>query len=237
MGMGAAVLRRTMTTEATDPAERGSADAVPLRGVGVWTRPLALIAVALAAWGGRALLAGPRFGWMLWNLALAVAPWLISSWLVARRRAAVTFAVGAAAWLLLLPNAPYLVTDLVHLHERPPVPLTVDVLFFTAFALAGVGLGLVSLLSMEEEVRRRLGPRAGLALVLAVLPLCGWGVFLGRVQRWNSWDVLVRPGALLSHSLEAARSGESLVFSAGFAALLAAAYLAVRPPVLRAPGS
>jgi uncharacterized membrane protein len=134
-------------------------------------------------------------------------------------------------WLLLLPNAPYLLTDLIHLKERPPMPLALDMLVFAAFALAGVGLGLVSLLSMEAEVRRRLGPRVAVAMVLAVLPLCGWGVFLGRFQRWNSWDVLVRPGALIEGSVAALLSPKPLAFSVGFAALLAALYGAVRPPL------
>jgi len=194
---------------------------------------LSLVLLALAAWGGRALLAGPHFGWLLWNLFLAVCPWLVSGWLVARRRSSLTFAVTFATWLVLLPNAPYLLTDLVHLRERLPVPLAVDVLVFAAFGLAGVGLGLASLATMEAEVGRRLGPRAAVGMVLAVLPLCGWGVFLGRFQRWNSWDVLVRPGALLEGSLDALLHVKPVAFSAGFAALLAALYVAVRPPTPR----
>jgi uncharacterized membrane protein len=201
-------------------------------GAADWTRPLSLVLLAGAAWLWRASIAGPKFIWLFWNLFLAFLPWLISAWLRRRRRSAGVFAAAFLAWLVLLPNAPYLITDLVHLKARPPVPLTVDVLFFAAFATAGVGLALFSLLAMENEVRERLGRRAALATVALVLPLCGWGVFLGRVQRWNSWDVLVRPAALVSQALEALRSSEPVAYSAGVATLLAAIYFAVRP---RAP--
>lgn len=218
-----------MKNSPPEAGSRGSEDSTSSHAAALWTRPVSLLVLALAAWGARAVLAGPSFTWLLWNLFLALCPWLVSSWLVARPRSALGFAVGFAGWLVLLPNAPYLLTDLVHLRERPPVPLALDMLVFAAFALAGVGLGLGSLLSMEAEVRRRFGPRVALAMVLAVLPLCGWGVFLGRFQRWNSWDVLVRPLALLDDSLAALLHGRSIAFSAGFAALLAALYLAVRP--------
>ena len=225
-----------MTTIRLDSGGSGSTDALVSPGVGLWRRPAWLIVLALSAWGARALLVGPSFTWLLWNLFLAVCPWLLSSWLVTRPRSWLGFATAFAAWLLLLPNAPYLLTDLIHLHERPPMPLALDVLVFAAFALAGVGLGLVSLLSMEGEVRRRLGPKAAMAMVLTVLPLCGWGVFLGRFQRWNSWDVLLRPGALLEGSVSALLSPKPLAFSVGFAALLAALYAAIRPPLTAARG-
>ena len=35
------------------------------------------------------------------------------------------------------------------------------------------------------------------ALVVGVLAASSFGIYLGRVQRWNSWDVFVRPGTLL----------------------------------------
>lgn len=198
-------------------------------GAGLWTRPLWLLALAGGGWAGRAALVGPSFTWLLWNLFLAVCPWAISSWLLGRKTTPFTFAAVFIVWLILLPNAPYLLTDLAHLRERPGVPLPLDVLVFAAFALAGAGLGVVSLVSMELEVRRRLGARAAMAMVAVVLPLCGWGVFLGRFQRWNSWDIVVRPMALLAGALEALLSPWPLAFSVGFASLFAALYVAVRP--------
>lgn len=222
-----------MTNLPSNPENCGAEDADLSPSVGYWTRPWGLLVLALAAWAGRALLAGPQFTWLLWNLLLAACPWLVSGWLVVRRRSGLGFAAAFAAWLVLLPNAPYLLTDLVHLRERSPVPLAVDVLVFAAFALAGMGLGLASLVAMEGEVRARFGPRVAKAMASAALLLCGWGVFLGRFLRWNSWDVLLRPGAVLESSLDALLRFKPVAFSLGFAALLSALYLAVRPPAQR----
>ncbi len=34
------------------------------------------------------------------------------------------------------------------------------------------------------------------ALVVGAVALSSFGIYLGRVQRWNSWDVFARPGSL-----------------------------------------
>ncbi len=218
-----------MTSSPLDPAPCGPGATPHGRRVAFETRPLVLVAAALALWLLRAWLVGPRHTWFLWNLVLAVSPWLISAWLCARPRPAVLFAPLACGWLCLLPNAPYLVTDLVHLKARPPVPLWLDVLFFAAFALAGCALGLASLRAMARELERRFGAGVSRAAVPVVLVLCAWGVFLGRFLRLNSWDVVTRPGALLAANAAALQQAEPLVFTAAFAALLGALYVAFGP--------
>jgi uncharacterized membrane protein len=103
----------------------------------------------------------------------------------------------AAAWLAFLPNAFYIVTDLMHLAPRPPVPLWWDILCVQSFVWNGLLLGFVSLYWVQERVERRLGRVGGWAFALAVLWLCGVGVYLGRELRWNSWDLVRSPGELL----------------------------------------
>jgi uncharacterized membrane protein len=144
---------------------------------------------------GSALLRG-----LSWNLFLAWIPYvlaLLARALVTRGRASAPVLLGVAvAWLLTLPNAPYLLTDLVHLRPRPGVPLWFDAALLALFAAAGWLLGLLSLEVWMAEVRARLGRRAAWGVLLAVCVLCGYGVYLGRVERWNSWDVLRAPRAL-----------------------------------------
>ena len=50
---------------------------------------------------------------------------------------------------------------------------------------------------MHAVARRLLGAVSAWALVVGVLAASSFGIYLGRVQRWNSWDVFIRPEALV----------------------------------------
>jgi uncharacterized membrane protein len=101
-------------------------------------------------------------------------------------------------WLLFFPNAPYILTDLKHVGLGSGIPILYDVLLLSAAAWTGLILGLTSLFLMHAVARRFLGVVNAWVLVIGVLALSSFGIYLGRVQRWNSWDVFVRPDALLA---------------------------------------
>jgi len=173
---------------------------------------------------------------LLWNLFLAWAP-LGLAWLALRPGATpwpVRLALGLA-WLLFLPNAPYLVTDLMHLRYRGPMPLQYDVVLLFTAALNGLALGLISLYWMQEAVAAWLGQWPGRLFALAALGAAGFGVYLGRYGRWNSWDVVVRPAALardiLLHLVHPRQHWQGWALALLFAALLLSAYwpLAILP--------
>lgn len=190
--------------------------------------------LALAMWAARAAWARPALEFLLWNLFLAWIPWLAArAFAVARVRLAL--AASGAVWLLFLPNAPYLITDLVHLRPRAGVPHWYDVLLFGAFALAGCVLGWASLEAVHRRVARALGPFRAAGVVTVVLFLTGFGVYLGRFLRWNSWDVVARPSALAAEAAAALATPRALVFSALFGAFVGAGYLVFSPPRLRTP--
>jgi len=135
-----------------------------------------------------------------WNLALAWIPFALALIVYERTRSGpLSPGLGAigALWLLFLPNAPYLVTDLKHVGRGGGIPILYDVLLLSAAAWTGLLLGLVSLFLMHAVARRLLGVVVAWALVVGVLAASSFGIYLGRVQRWNSWDVFVRPGTLL----------------------------------------
>jgi uncharacterized membrane protein len=100
-------------------------------------------------------------------------------------------------WLLFFPNAPYIVTDLKNIGVVGGIPILYDVLLLSAAAWTGLLLGLTSLFLIHTVARRLLGDSNAWALVVGVLAVSSFGIYLGRVQRWNSWDVFVRPGTLL----------------------------------------
>ncbi len=169
------------------------------------------------------------YGFLLWNLTLALVPWALArlSSMAASRRALVTAWALAVGWLVFLPNAPYLVTDFVHLAPRPGAPLWYDVALLGTAALTGLVAGGLSLRTMHGWISERYGDVAGLALLAASVPATGFGIYLGRFERHNSWDLVLRPHAVLRDLADLAHDPRALVVTAIFAALTAVAYLAV----------
>ena len=139
------------------------------------------------------------FLFYIWNLILAWLPLYFAVHAVeSARRERAMMAVGTGLlWLLFLPNAPYLVTDLAHWKAREPVPMWLDLILCLQFAWVGLSLGFTSLQIMEAEVRDRYGSARGRYFAIACLGLTSFGVYLGRFRRWNSWDILSSPEQLL----------------------------------------
>ncbi len=141
------------------------------------------------------------FRFLVWNLVLAWIPFALALLAYDRYRRGTPVARLAPAlllWLLFLPNAPYIVTDFVHLSPSARPPLWFDGIELSAFSWTGLLLGFVSLYLVHAVVQHRFGATAGWTGTLAVLPLVSAGVYLGRVQRWNSWDLLTQPGRRLA---------------------------------------
>ena len=139
-----------------------------------------------------------QYTFLVWNLFLAFIPFAVSSFLLLTKRftPTITFLGLAVLWLLFLPNAPYILTDLFHLRVRNGVPLWFDLVLILSFAWNGLLFGFVSLADMQREVRRRFGQFSAWLFVLSSLFLSGFGIYLGRYLRWNSWDIISNPGAL-----------------------------------------
>ncbi len=172
------------------------------------------------------------FRFLVWNLVLAWIPLLLSLGVYdayRRGRSLLWVAPMIVLWLLFLPNAPYIVTDFVHLSASSRAPLWFDGVELSAFAWTGMLLGSVSLYLIHAVLRDRYGARFGWSAVLFVLALSGVGVYLGRVKRWNSWDLLTQPGQRLAelhaHVGDPAGLAKAIAVSAGVTSLLAASYL------------
>lgn len=136
---------------------------------------------------------------LVWNLFLAWIPLGLALLLYDRRvrRAGLATLAGLGLlWLLFFPNAPYIVTDFEHLAGSTGEKFWYDGVLIATAATTGLLLGFVSLYLLQATLRRGVGPRYAWLFVLAALGLGSFGVYLGRVLRWNSWDVFVRPGSL-----------------------------------------
>ncbi|MES2371740.1 MAG: DUF1361 domain-containing protein [Bacteroidota bacterium] len=128
-----------------------------------------------------------------WNTFLAAIPYLVSTQLIKLRKIGLTAILFLCVWLLFFPNAPYMITDLFHYEPRPDVPYWYDLLLVTSAAWNGLILGLTSLMNVEIFLARHLKKAWVMIFVFISLLLCGYGVFIGRFFRFNSWDILTAP--------------------------------------------
>src|SRR5262245_60960601 len=137
---------------------------------------------------------------MVWNLYLAAIPAVLALALFRRpQRIGVWWMLGVGAWVLFLPNAPYVLTDVVHmvddLHASASRTQSYQVLVtYALFFACGITSYTVSLKLFSRFLRRVTQPQVALAALLALHGLCVVAMYLGRFMRFNSWDAVFAPG-------------------------------------------
>jgi uncharacterized membrane protein len=156
----------------------------------------------LGIWAGNA-------DFMAWNLTLALVPVVIGAVLFRRPRTSPLWWLGLAAFLAFLPNAPYVLSDVIHLADDVRATQSDTVVVagvlpqYAAFFLAGLLAYVVALGEMTRWLATRGWDRLHIAGVeLAVHAACAVGVYLGRVPRFNSWDLVTRPDAVATTAAE-----------------------------------
>ncbi|MEL6676087.1 MAG: DUF1361 domain-containing protein [Bacteroidota bacterium] len=177
------------------------------------------------------------FLFLVWNLFLAWIPYGISTLVSLKRPQRSWMQLSAfCLWLLFLPNAPCILTDLFHLRPRPGVPIWMDLTLILSFAITSLWLGMASLQHMQKALFDHWGKWLSWATALLILMLCSFGVYLGRFLRWNSWDILTQPQGLLQDiwSLVLGFDDGMWGFTLAFGGLLCICYLAFG---LRQPAS
>ena len=169
---------------------------------------------------------------LVWNLFLAWIPFGLAVYAYdGYRKGMGRLQLWAAAglWLLFFPNALYIVTDAKWLREAAGAPVWYDILLVSAAAWGGLLLGFTSLYLMQRIVGRAFGAVQAWAFALATLALGSFGVYLGRFERWNSWDVFTRPRLivqdLLPHVARPQDHPRALAVMVLFTAFLAMSYL------------
>ncbi len=159
---------------------------------------------------------------LAWNLFLAAIPAFAAARLQ-YEKASWRQAGWLALWLAFLPNAPYIVTDFVHLRARPPVPLWFDIALLISCAATGLLLGYASVADVQRFIARKFGEATAWLCAASALVLSGAGIYLGRFLRWNSWDILANPIAIVL-SIQPRVLSVTLVYGFG----LVVGYLAFR---------
>lgn len=140
-------------------------------------------------------------GWIVWNLFLAFIPLILSFWLFLSRsnKRSLLWWIGFVIFIAFLPNAPYLLTDIIHLIEaiRAGYSIWITTLIFIPLhslaILAGWEAYVVSLINQSYYLKKHGAGKYVFASELLTHALCAVGIFLGRFRRFNSWDFVTKP--------------------------------------------
>ncbi len=140
--------------------------------------------------------------------------------LLPRYRQDTVLAVGTASFLLFLPNAPYVLTDLVHLAEAiRAIPHTVALLIvalplYIVFMVVGFSSYVISLSVFSAHVESSFPRVPRRSIEIAIHALSAFGVYLGRFVRLNSWDVATQPMSVVKNSVGVVQSAEAVILIA-----------------------
>lgn len=162
---------------------------------------------------------------LIWNLLLAWVPLLWSlkvDALYTQRARRWRFVLPGLLWLIFLPNAPYLITDFIHLRVFGPWLVWYDLCLLALFAWTGSFLAIGSLRIMHRVAEAWWGRVIGWMLILSCIGLCGVGIYLGRFLRWNSWDLLFAADEIVLDLVTRLADPHQRVFVIGTSLLFAA---------------
>jgi len=134
---------------------------------------------------------------LVWNLFLAIIPFGISTFLLEYPNKILSYLLFPV-WLIFLPNAPYIITDLFHLKQGTSMPMWFDLLLILSFAISGMLLFFVSLNDMFILIKNQFSTNFAHFISVFALFLSGFGIYLGRYLRWNSWDLIHKPKVLIN---------------------------------------
>ncbi|NJR64920.1 MAG: DUF1361 domain-containing protein [Leptolyngbyaceae cyanobacterium CRU_2_3] len=163
---------------------------------------------------------GVYSGWILWNLFLAFIPLALSLWLFRRKQ----IKTRSLLWWLIfvvfvafLPNAPYMLTDIIHLIRgtRAGYAIWLIALIFIPLHLVAILGGfeayVISLINQGNYLKRQRAGQFVLWSELAAHALCAIGIYLGRFIRFNSWDLVTDPRDVLTTTVNTLTSRQPVL--------------------------
>lgn len=153
------------------------------------------------------------FLFLVWNLFLAFIPYFVSFYLKERTNLGkIEIITALFIWLFFLPNAPYIVTDFIHLSLDEGIIIWIDIVLLFSFSIAGLLLYLFSLQHIQNLVLQQYNSFITKFFLLSVPFLCGFGIYLGRFERWNTWDIIQNPFQIITNSYQLLFDSPNSVF-------------------------
>ena len=152
-------------------------------------------------------------GFMAWNLFLAIIPCALSFILFAKRspkRLPVNpiWWFGLVTFILFLPNAPYIITDIIHFVDDVRSPNVSDngIIFilipqYIAFILFGFQCYVTSIMKFIKYLGWLKIIKNTTWLEISLNFICAFGVYLGRFNRLNSWELFTNPLNIIHNTI------------------------------------
>ncbi|NUN64384.1 DUF1361 domain-containing protein [Pseudanabaena biceps] len=154
-----------------------------------------------------------NFRWMGWNLFLAIIP-LVLSYILFTNRASKRLSKNPVWWLglglfiLFLPNAPYIITDIIHfVDDSRSLDISSNGIIFVlipqymAFLLIGFQCYVVSMINLVNYLTKIKLIKNPLWTEITITFICAIAVYWGRVNRLNSWDVFTQPRFVIKEAI------------------------------------
>lgn len=180
---------------------------------------------------------------LVWNLFLAWIPYILSllikyltysnSITFLKKTFIFVFGLG---WLLFFPNTYYLITDYIHINNYDFVRyegyhlrfyydfvMWFDFILFSIFAFVGFFLGVISLYNLQNIIGSHLNRLSSWIFIVVMAFLTGFGLYLGRFIRFNSWDIVLQPFRFLQDVISHLNS-DALNFSLLFGVFILITY-------------
>ena len=190
------------------------------------------------------------YGFLAWNMFLAWIAWFLAIGLlslVKTSRNSYQLGLTFAAWLLFLPNTFYLLTDFVHPVYRydsttkhvadvfSANPDAANIMFDVTLIAAATWttwlLGITSLRYMHGWLKTKLSAAYSAAVINVIILASSFGIFLGRIPRWNSWSTVDNSFGLVEDVYSIATqpfdNGQAYAFTAMFFVMTSMVYWSV----------
>ncbi|REG99778.1 DUF1361 domain-containing protein [Flavobacterium aquicola] len=154
--------------------------------------------------------------YLVWNLFLAFVPYFLISYLniqILNQKSRIKSFSILFIWLLFLPNSFYILTDLIHLTQSGTRLFWFDLIVISSYAVIGFTVGIISLIKFEFILKTYVSALITNLIMPIICFLSGLGIYLGRILRYNSWDILSNPIELFNDILTSSLSPHSLLFS------------------------
>lgn len=164
---------------------------------------------------------------LVWNLFLGAVPYLILAF--AKEKIQLlenvkTRVIVFFSWLLFLPNSFYILTDFVHLKKGNPELFWFDLILLFSFSSLGFLFGLLSVREFKNCFSLFYSNKLVSISIPIICLLSGFGIYLGRFLRFNSWNILTNPFQLLLDSLVTLFTTEAILFSAFYGSFIYITY-------------
>ena len=165
---------------------------------------------------------------LIWNLFLAYIPYFLSSSIYKNffntsKKTQNSF--YGLVWLLFIPSSFYILTDFTNLHFRTTFQFSLDMLIISSFSFVGFYVGLLSIHTIRQLVIAKYGNTKGNIFILTISFLSAFGIYLGRVLRFNSWDIISKPIQLAYTSIYALFSLETIIYTLQLGTIILISYV------------